>query len=74
MARRAVNKVRASAPQLDGLVPYDPKYLPAEAYLSANENPRDVDAEVRAAIERAGFTVTAHDSLEEWHCFTATLA
>ena len=30
--------------------------------------------EVRAAIERAGFTVTAHDSLEEWHCFTATLA
>ena len=30
--------------------------------------------EVRAAIERAGFTITAHDSLEEWHCFTATLA
>ena len=30
--------------------------------------------EVRAAIERAGFTVTVHDSLEEWHCFTATLA
>ena len=30
--------------------------------------------EVRAAIERAGFTVTAHDSLDEWHCFTATLA
>lgn len=47
-----MNKVRASAPQLEGLVPYDPKYLPAEAYLSANENPRDVDAEVRAAISR----------------------
>ncbi len=47
-----MNKVRASAPQLEGLVPYDPKYLPAEAYLSANENPRDVDAEVRAAIAR----------------------
>ena len=47
-----MNKVRASAPQLEGLVPYDPKCLPAEAYLSANENPRDVDAEVRAAIAR----------------------
>ena len=23
---------------------------------------------------KEGFTVTAHDSLEEWHCFTATLA
>ncbi|MCI8424270.1 MAG: histidinol-phosphate transaminase [Adlercreutzia sp.] len=47
-----MNKVRQPAPQLEGLVPYDPKYLPAEAYLSANENPRDVDAEVRADIAR----------------------
>ena len=30
--------------------------------------------EVAAALARAGFTVTAHDTLEEWHCFTATLA
>ena len=30
--------------------------------------------EVAAALTRAGFTVTAHDTLEEWHCFTATLA
>ena len=29
--------------------------------------------EVAAALARAGFTVTAHDTLEEWHCFTATL-
>lgn len=47
-----MNKVRASAPQLAGLVPYDPKYLPAEAFLSANENPRDVDADVRNRIAR----------------------
>lgn len=44
--------VRASAPQLDGLVPYDPKYLPADAFLSANENPCDVDAAIRAEITR----------------------
>ena len=47
-----MNRVRRPAPQLEGLVPYDPKYLPAEAFLSANENPRDVDAEVRAEIAR----------------------
>lgn len=29
--------------------------------------------EVAAALTRAGFTVTAHDTLEEWHCFTAVL-
>ena len=48
-----MNRVREAAPQLAGLVPYDPKYLPASAYLSANENPRDVDAEVREFIARA---------------------
>ena len=48
-----MNNVRASAPQLQGLVPYDPKYLPARAMLSANENPRDVDEEVRKKILRA---------------------
>ena len=47
-----MNSVRLSAPQLQGLVPYDPKYLPAEAFLSANENPRDVDEDVRKAILR----------------------
>ena len=47
-----MNKVRASAPQLAGLVPYDPKYLPAEAFLSANENPRDVDPDVRNLVAR----------------------
>ena len=27
-----------SVPQLDGLEPYDPKYLPADALLSASES------------------------------------
>lgn len=47
-----MNSVRPSAPQLAGLVPYDPKYLPAEALLSANENPHDVDADIRQEIAR----------------------
>lgn len=45
-----MNTVRQSAPQLQGLVPYDPKYLPADALLSANENPRDVDAQMKREI------------------------
>lgn len=45
--------VRSSAPQLADVVPYDPKYLPADAFLSANENPRDVDEELRRQIMRA---------------------
>lgn len=50
MQVRALNSVRQSAPQLQRLVPYDPKYLPARAYLSANENPRDVETEIRQKI------------------------
>ncbi len=47
-----MNNVRAAAAQLDGLVPYDPKYLPAQVILSANENPRDVDPDLRQEIMR----------------------
>ena len=47
-----MRSVRASAPQLAGLEPYDPKYLPADALLSANENPSDVEASLRAEIAR----------------------
>ena len=47
-----MNSVRASAPQLADVTPYDPKYLPAEAYLSANENPSDVAAEIRQEVKR----------------------
>ncbi|MFR7495260.1 MAG: aminotransferase class I/II-fold pyridoxal phosphate-dependent enzyme [Adlercreutzia sp.] len=45
-----MNKVRASAPQLEACS-LRPEVPAAGAYLSANENPR-VDAEVRAAIAR----------------------
>ena len=48
-----MNTVRPSAPQLAGLEPYDPKYLPARSLLSANENPSDVDEKVRREIQRA---------------------
>lgn len=49
---RPVDSVRETAPQLRGLIPYDPKYLPAETLLSANENPSDVEEEVRREIQR----------------------
>lgn len=47
-----MNSVRQCSSRLDGLVPYDPKYLPAQAYLSANENPQDVPEEVRREISK----------------------
>lgn len=45
-----MNKVRSSNPLLDGLIPYDPKYIPAQVMLSANENPQSVPAPVLDAI------------------------
>lgn len=48
-----MDSVREPSLKLRGLVPYDPKYLPAEAMLSANENPRDVSDELRRKIEAA---------------------
>ena len=47
-----MNAVRPAAPQLAGLQPYDPKYLPAEIMLSANENSLDVPFEIRREVER----------------------
>lgn len=47
-----MRSVRSSAPQLNGVTPYDPKYLPADAFLSANENPHDVSQEIRHEIMR----------------------
>lgn len=41
------------APHLKNLEPYDPKYLPAEVMLSANENTSDVPPEIRRQIEHA---------------------
>lgn len=34
------SRVRSSQPALQGVTPYDPKYIPAKIYLSANENPQ----------------------------------
>lgn len=45
--------VRASRSVLAGVVPYDPKYLPAEVMISANENPRPVPPEVQDQITTA---------------------
>ncbi|MGI6045777.1 MAG: histidinol-phosphate transaminase [Eggerthellaceae bacterium] len=42
--------VNPSAPQLADLTPYDPKYLPAEVMLSANENTRSLPTEVKAQV------------------------
>mgnify|MGYP002765596907 FL=1 len=48
-----MNTVRASQPRLADIVPYDPKYLPAKEYLSANENPRNVPEEIQLEIRKA---------------------
>lgn len=47
---KGVNKLRNSVDCLTGLIPYDPKYLPADTFLSANENTDDIPAQVRALI------------------------
>ncbi len=48
-----MDRVREAASHLEGIVPYDPKYLPADVTLSANESPRDIDVEVRQEVARA---------------------
>ncbi len=48
-----MHSVRASQPNLEGITPYDPKYLPAKLYLSANENPSNVPEEVQLEIRKA---------------------
>lgn len=48
-----MNNVVKSVDQLDGLEPYDPKYLPADAILSANESPYDIDGQLREEISQA---------------------
>ncbi len=48
-----MDRVRQPSLKLANLTPYDPKYLPADAMMSANENPRDVSEELRGKIEAA---------------------
>lgn len=45
-----MQKVRASAPYLVDLLPYDPKYLPARVYLNANESPYGLPKSVLDAL------------------------
>ena len=47
-----MNQVRPAAPQLADIEPYDPKYIPAEVMISANENAADVPFDLRREIER----------------------
>ena len=47
-----MHSVRNSHPNLAGIVPYDPKYLPAKQYLSANENPSNVPEEVQLGNQK----------------------
>lgn len=48
-----MDRVSAAAPQLAGVTPYDPKYIPAEIFMSANENPENVNENIRRDIEHA---------------------
>lgn len=45
-----MNSVRAASPRLADLVPYDPKYLPAQVMVSANENPQNLPPEVLEGV------------------------
>lgn len=47
-----MESVRSSSKQLQGVIPYDPKYLPAQFYLSANENPRAMPEEIRREVDK----------------------
>lgn len=46
-------RLRAPRNTLAGIVPYDPKYLPAEVMISANENPRPIPQDLQDKISRA---------------------
>lgn len=47
-----MNRLRPAAARLEGMVAYDPCYLPADAFLSANENASDVPASIRTLIAK----------------------
>jgi histidinol-phosphate aminotransferase len=48
-----MDRVIKSAPHIDGLVPYDPKYMSVDTLLSANEYPLNLSEDVRrAALKR----------------------
>lgn len=53
VASKNTSSICKSAPQLEGMVPYDPKYMPADAFMSANENPFGVPERIRQEIDKA---------------------
>lgn len=74
-------KLRASNSLLRGVEPYDPKYLPAQVGLNANETTFDVPAEVRRDVEEAIARVAFNrypdpmanelrDAIAQWHGVT----
>ena len=46
-----MNQVRPPAPQLADIQPYDPKYIPADVMISANENGSDGPFDIRRQVE-----------------------
>lgn len=48
-----MRKLRPSAPQLADIEPYDPKYIPADVMISANESPVDLPDDIRAEVQEA---------------------
>ncbi|MDR3037460.1 MAG: histidinol-phosphate transaminase [Coriobacteriales bacterium] len=55
-----MQRVRAAAPYLAGLTPYDPKYLPARIYLNANESPYGLPPGVEQELAQAVATQVFH--------------
>ncbi len=47
-----VKEVCASSPLLEGMIPYDPKYMQADVMISANESPHNLPAEIRESIAK----------------------
>ncbi|MGN0035517.1 MAG: histidinol-phosphate transaminase [Coriobacteriales bacterium] len=48
-----MRRVRESSEPLRGLEPYDPKYLPAQVMVSANESPFDITGSLRDEVASA---------------------
>ncbi len=53
------------------LAPHVPGFLGQDGLFVCSGVIDGREEEVRAALERAGLAVTAHDRMDEWHCFQA---
>lgn len=45
-----MHNVRSSSPRMESIEPYDPKSLPADVFISANESPYNIPQKVRDSI------------------------